>query len=800
MRRLFFVGLFAATLLQAVTVGAAGRQDQDDRTLSPYFFIKSDSPDVDRLPLASSAASVDIAGVIASVRLTQVYRNTGRRAIEAIYVFPGSTRAAVHGMTMTIGERRIVAKIQERQEARRQYEAARQAGQTASLLEQQRPNVFQMNVANILPGDEIKVELFYTELLVPRDHLYEFVFPTVVGPRYTNGLNGGAAGNEGWTRNPYLRQGEAPPSTFDFRATISAGMPLKEVGSPSHDVKVEYFDRQRARLSLPSSERSAANRDVVLRYRLADDRIETGVLLGASGDERFFLCMVEPPRRFADAAIPPREYIFIMDVSGSMNGFPIDTSKELMRGVLNRLRPADSFNVLFFAGGSYLLSPTSLPATEANKVRAIREVEQQRGSGGTELLPALQRAFGLPRSRPGISRVVVIATDGYVDVERDAFTLIRNHLGDANVFTFGIGTAVNRHLIEGMARVGEGEPFVVLNPGEAPAAAARFLDYIRSPLLTGVEVHTPGFQAYDLEPARTPDLFAERPLVIAGKYRGEPAGEIVVTGFTGEGPFERRIPMKGRTATSGDALKFLWARDRVAVISDFRLARGAGDEDIRRQVTELGLKYTLLTEFTSFVAIDQRLRRQDGTYETVKQPLPLPEGVSDLAVGGQPGVMAESVALRASIAGNAETSAKAAGAVGGWPANVPSPAPQSPKELRQDRQELEPFPSVSVVESRIAGPRAAGLRSLEQQIAAALASVDPAVAAALGRGAHKIRIAFDAAGKTARVELLGAAMPGDPPDLAARIQRAMQKAGVSAGAGGYVIVAVGGRQPAVGSR
>ncbi len=542
MKRLFFVLLLAAAAaLPSPLAVAAGRQDSADRTLSPYFFVKSDNPAVDQLPLASSSATVDIAGVIASVRLTQVYKNTGKRAIEAIYVFPGSTRAAVHGMTMTVGERRIVAKIEERQEARRQYEAARGAGQTASLLEQQRPNVFQMNVANILPGDLIKVELFYTELLVPRDHVYEFVFPTVVGPRYTNRGAEGAAGTDTWVRNPYLHQGEAPSSTFDFRATIAAGMPLKEVSSPSHDVKVDYADQQRARISLASSEAAAGNRDVVLRYRLADDRIETGVLLGSSGDERFFLCIVEPPRRFADAAIPPREYIFIMDVSGSMNGFPIETSKELLRTLLDKLRPTDSFNVLFFAGGSYVLSNASLPATEANKSMAVREVGRQQGSGGTELLPALTRAFALPRTRPGISRTVVIATDGYVDVEREAFTLIREHLGDTNVFAFGIGSAVNRHLIEGMARVGEGEPFVVLNPNEAPAAATRFLEYIRSPLLTQIEVRTPGLQSYDLEPARTPDLFASRPVVIVGKFRGEAAGEIIVTGTTGTGRFERRI-------------------------------------------------------------------------------------------------------------------------------------------------------------------------------------------------------------------------------------------------------------------
>jgi Ca-activated chloride channel homolog len=791
MNRPLLVFLLAGLLAVPSSAGqAAARQDQGDRTLSPYFFVKSDNPDIDRLPLASSSASVDIAGVIASVRLTQVYKNTGKRAIEAIYVFPGSTRAAVHGMTMTIGERRIVAKIEERQEARRQYEAARNAGQTASLLEQQRPNVFQMNVANILPGDEIKVELFYTELLVPHDQVYEFVFPTVVGPRYTNRTADPAAASEAWVQNPYLHQGERPASTFTFRAAISAGMPLKEVASPSHELKVDYVDQQRARVSLSPAGEAAGNRDVVLRYRLADDRIETGVLLGTSGDERFFVCMVEPPRRFASTAIPPREYVFIMDVSGSMNGFPIETSKELLGKLLNGLRPTDSFNVLFFAGGSYVLSPTSLAATEANKSMALREVGRQQGGGGTELLPALTRAFGLPRTRPGVSRVVVIATDGYVDVERESFTLIREHLGDTNVFAFGIGSAVNRHLIEGMARVGEGEPFVVLNPNEAQAAAARFLDYIKSPLLTHVEVRTPGLQSYDLEPARPPDLFASRPIVIAGKYRGEAAGEIVVTGFTGEGRFERRIPVGAVGQASrlpiGEALKYLWARERVAVLSDFRVARGGADEESRQLITGLGLRYNLLTEFTSFVAIDQRQRRKDGTYETVKQPLPLPQGVSDLAVGAVGGVVAaQSVALAMPYAGGIARKSAAA--------PLAAPVAESMDESRQGRAEQKTVVRVTVLENRLAGRSAAGSRPLEELLSAALSSADSTVTAAIARGARKARITFDAAGRIARVDLLDPAKPGDPPDLARRIQQVLQKATLTAGGGGYVTVTIGAR-------
>ena len=186
--------------------GYARPAESEDRTLSPYFFVKSDNPQVDQLPLKSTSARVHIAGVIADVLVTQVYKNEGREPLEAVYVFPASTRAAVYGMKMTIGKRVIEARIKKRDEARREYEQARDQGKTASLLEQQRPNVFQMNVANILPGDEIKVELKYTELLVPTDRVYEFVYPTVVGPRYSNQPEATASASEHWVKNPY------PPS------------------------------------------------------------------------------------------------------------------------------------------------------------------------------------------------------------------------------------------------------------------------------------------------------------------------------------------------------------------------------------------------------------------------------------------------------------------------------------------------------------------------------------------------------------------------------------------------------------
>jgi len=605
----------------------------DDRTLSPYFFVKSDDQTLDWLPLKSTTASVRISGVIADILVTQLYKNEGKKPLEAIYVFPASTRAAVYAMKMTIGKRVIEAKIKKRDEARRDYEQARDQGRSASLLEQQRPNVFQMNVANIMPGDEIKVEMRYTELIVPTDRVYEFVYPTVVGPRYSNQKAGTAPPSEHWVQNPYLRQGEAPTSTFDISVDISAGLPIRELACPSHKVNAAYGSPSIAKITLNPTESRGGNRDYILRYRLDGDRIQSGLLLFEGKKENFFLLMMQPPKRIAKADIPGREYIFIVDVSGSMHGFPLEISKKLMANLIGNLRPTDCFNVLLFSGGSSVMAEESLPATQENIARAIQLIDRQRGGGGTELLPALKRALSLKKTE-NTSRTIVIATDGYVTVEEEVFDLIRNNLGNANMFAFGIGTAVNRHIIEGMAHVGMGEPFVVVKPDEAPARAETFRNMIQSPVLTQVKVNFKGFDAYDVEPLTIPDILAERPVIVFGKWRGKARGSIAVSGITGEGRFSETIDAgKLKSSEANAALRTLWARHRVTVLSDYNRLRES-DKRIR-EITELGLRYSLLTAYTSFVAIDSEARNTEGKPSTVKQPLPLPQGVSDYAVGGK---------------------------------------------------------------------------------------------------------------------------------------------------------------------
>jgi Ca-activated chloride channel homolog len=270
--------IVVALRMLLVPLNAAAQDDpaRADKTLSPFFFVEGGDPTVDRLPLKDTRVDVAIAGVIADVTVRQVYENRGTRPIHARYIFPASTRAAVYGMTMTVGNVRTVAKIRERERATREFEAARREGKSASLLEQSRPNVFTMKLANVLPGDTILVELKYTELLVPTDGVYEFVYPTVVGPRYSEMRESQVSPGDEFARAPYTHEGEAPRSDFHVAGVVSTGVPLRELASPSHQMVVRSTAPGRAEMTLVESERFSGNRDFILRYGLAGREIASG--------------------------------------------------------------------------------------------------------------------------------------------------------------------------------------------------------------------------------------------------------------------------------------------------------------------------------------------------------------------------------------------------------------------------------------------------------------------------------------------------------------------------------------------
>lgn len=624
-----YASLIFRMLLILIVSSAQAQTESDDHTKSPYFVVLSEKGEIESLPLKSTKASANITGVIADVTITQEYKNEGNNPIEAIYTFPASSNAAIYAMEMMVGSRKITASIEEKNKARQQYETAKSAGKRTSLLEQQRPNVFQMNVANIMPGDQISVILKYTEMVVPEEGTYEFVYPTVVGPRYSEK----SSQNDEFVNTPYTRKGTESPYDFDIRVHLSTGVPIQSLNSKTHQINVNYPKSHEATIKLKPEESNGGNRDFVLSYQLAGDKVESGLMLYEHNDENFFMLMVQPPKRVIKEEIPPREYIFIVDVSGSMRGFPIDISKKLMRNLVVNLRPIDKFNVMVFAGTSGWMAEESVSAVPENISKAVKFIDEQRGSGSTNLLSAMKKALTFPRCEEGISRSFIVVTDGYISVEKEVFEMIRTKSDEANLFAFGIGSSINRHLIEGMAHVGMSEPLMILSPEGADEKADKFRKYINYPILTNMKKVFKGFDAYDVEPVSIPDLLAERPLIIYGKYRGNPEGSITIKGQAGGKRYKKTFNVCDvAPSKKHSALRYLWARKKIQMLDDYGILVNGSQS--QQEVTALGLKYNLMTAYTSFIAIEEDQVANDGNKaKTVKQPLPLPKNVSDAAVG-----------------------------------------------------------------------------------------------------------------------------------------------------------------------
>ncbi len=622
----------------ALPADVSGIENEMNKTLSPYFVVISKNSETDRLPLKSTEANVKITGVIADVTINQTYINAGKNTLEAVYTFPMSTKAAVYAMKMKIGSRTITAEIYEKEKARKEYEKAKEEGNRASLLEQNRPNVFTMNVANIAVNDTIIVELKYTELLIPENGNYSFVYPTVVGPRYTTKTDRPGNENETFTNTPYTHETEMPAYDLKFNLFISPGIPIQYINCPSHKIQTTYPDAYSAKVSLDASESKGGNRDIIINYSMQGNTIQSGLMLFENADENYFLMMIQPPKKIQMDEIPDREYIFIVDVSGSMSGFPLKISKKLMKNLLENLKPTDKFNIILFSGSTGLFRQESVNANTENISGAIHFIESQRGGGGTELLPALKKAYQLKRSSDECSRSFVLLSDGYVSVESEAFELIRKQNSNSNFFCFGIGSSVNRYLMEGLAFMGNGEPVIADKEDGAEIQAEKFRQYINTPVLTQIKANFGEAKVYDVEPFAIPDLLAERPLVIFGKYKGKAQGKVTITGISGHEMFEKTMDFaESKPDPSNSAIRYLWAREQIKLLdyndSESRFSEDGTKDSIKKQITELGLKYNLMTKYTSFLAVDRQFKIDNDIKKcTVKQVLPLPKGVSNQAI------------------------------------------------------------------------------------------------------------------------------------------------------------------------
>jgi Ca-activated chloride channel family protein len=649
--------------------------------------INPKDPDaIEPCPLKHTDVKAEITGYIARVYVTQEFTNPTKEKIEAVYKFPLPPGSAVDAMTMLVGDRKIFGKIKQREEAKKIYEEARNAGRLASLLDQERPNIFTQSVANIGPGQSVKIEIAYVEPLKYEDAAYEFSFPMVVGPRYTpRSMN-----DPGAVVPKRTPEGVRAGHDLSIQVALDAGMPLAKLDSPTHVVDISRPNAVKATVKLKDLA-TIPNKDFILRYAVNAPKIEDTVLANTGVKGGYFMLVLQPPERVAKSEVAPKEIVFVLDTSGSMMGFPIEKAKEAMQMAIDGLNPRDTFNLITFSGDTAILFPQPVPATPENVRKAQEFLSTRRGSGGTEMMKAIRAALD-PSDQQDHVRIACFMTDGEVGNDFEIIGEVKRY-PNARVFSFGIGSSTNHFLLDNMARFGRGEVEYVGLSDDGSAAARRFHERVQNPVLTDIALDFGGLPVTEVYPKRIPDLFSAKPVIVFGRYTGAANGTIKLKGRLGGRAFERAIAVKLPPVESGhDVIPTMWARAKVDDLMGQDLVGAQSGQvrgDLKDAITKLGLDYAIMTQFTSFVAVEESTVTEPGKPpRRIEVPVEMPEGVSYEGVYGD-SRMAKMTAMpmqaRMYRAGAGVVGGVPGGVVGGIIDSQAEAAPPPPAPARSDR-------------------------------------------------------------------------------------------------------------------
>ncbi len=584
------------------------------------------------LPLTHTDVRADVSGTIASVSVTQRYENPYTQTIEAVYVFPLPENAAVKEFVMRVGTRRIRSIVRKREDAERLYGEAKRQGYVAALLTEERPNVFRQAVANIEPRQGIDIDITYFHTVRYDSGEFEWVFPMVVGPRFDprgrEGLGGVAPFGAKLASNPtadvpYVRPAKRSGYDVNVRVDLDAGAAIDRVTSPSHaiDVKVEGPNRRLVTLRHTDS---MANQDFRLRYHLAGGDVNPALVIHSDSRGDFFSLLLVPPAAIDALPRVPLELVFVIDCSGSMDGAPLAIAKGAVDRALDRLDPNDTFQIIQFSQSASSLGTAPIAATPENVARGRAYLKELGSEGGTMMIEGVRAALDFPHD-PARLRIVSFLTDGFIGNEAQILAEVHRRIGESRIFSFGIGSSTNRYLLEQLAVAGRGAAAFVGVNESAARAVDRFYEAAAHPALTDVEIDWGGAAVEDVFPARIPDLFVGRPIVLDGRFRGKPPETLRVRGRR-DGKREEFVvhvePEKERRRHQ--AVADLWARAKIAELDDEEI-RGTAR---MKEITELALGFGLASAYTSFVAVDSSSQTAGEPGPTVVQPVPLPAGTN----------------------------------------------------------------------------------------------------------------------------------------------------------------------------
>ncbi len=636
---------------------------------SGQMALQSDGSDSARpAPMQHSKVHFAISGMLAVVTLEQTFLHVGDDWVEGVYTFPLPDRAAVRRMEIKVGERRIVGSIRERTEAAEIYRQALHAGKKASLVSQQRPNLFSNRIANIGPGEQITVQLEYVQPLDYQAGAFSLRFPMTLTPRYIPGvplLDSRADNLDPMTVGPlhgwglatdqvpdaaaisppqHMNPGSAaaPLNPIEISATLDPGMPLASVEASYHEITLARSSGvYRVELSNGPSE---MDRDFVLRWvPVVGAQPQAAVFSESVAGQRYAMLMLMPPQPVAlsgderDSG-PPREIIFVIDTSGSMGGVSIEQARSSLELALRQLETTDHFNIIAFDQRVKPLHRAPVPATRHYVASAREFVRQLQAGGGTEMLPALSRALlGPARETPaGRLRQIVFITDGAVGNEVALYRAIEQGLGDTRLFTVGIGSAPNSWFMRKAAEFGRGSYTAIGDLAEVAEKMSDLFEQIASPMVTDIQVRWPQSDEVEIWPKRIPDLYAGDPLVITAKLPESTTAvtDVIISGRSAGEPWSTRLQIEADVSVAEhDGVASLWARRKVAALLDLK-ATGHSDEAVRARVLPVALTHQLLSPYTSFVAVEQQVSRpSDESWRSRPVPNTRPQGQIMQAVG-----------------------------------------------------------------------------------------------------------------------------------------------------------------------
>ncbi len=584
------------------------------------------------LPLKHTDVKAKVSGYIATVEVTQQFQNPYSEKIEAVYVFPLPHNAAVNEFIMVIGSRRIRGIIREREEAERVYQEARKQGYVASLLTQERPNIFTQKVANIEPDKQIDVHIKYFNTLAYADGWYEFVFPMVVGPRFnppgqTDGVGAVGRGHTGLsgqtTEVQYLCPNERSGHDISLAVDLDAGVKIEEATCASHAIGKTADGAERLHVQLSELD-SVPNKDFVLRFKVAGEAIKSALVTHRDGQDGFFTLMLYPPDDLRQLQRAPMEMIFVLDCSGSMSGQPIAKAKDAIRRALRKLEPDDTFQVIQFSESASQLGRVPVSATPKNVQKALQYVDSLEGSGGTMMMEGIKAALDFAHD-PRRLRLVSFMTDGYIGNETEILSAIHDRLGESRIFSFGVGSSVNRYLLDGMAKLGKGAVAYIGLHDSGAEAVDRFYDCISHPALTDVQIDWGALEVSNVYPKRVPDLFVGRPIILTGRFQGRDETTIRIRGRCGVLERELHIPVALDDTATHPGLACVWARKRIEELGT-QAIRDA-DADVANEIKQVALRYSLMSDYTAFVAVDSAHVTEGDHGMTVAVPVPVPDGV-----------------------------------------------------------------------------------------------------------------------------------------------------------------------------